>query len=401
MKRTELIQKLKQPSQEQVVFLVLDGLGGVQKNGKTELDAAYIPNIDSIAAKSETGLMTPIMPGITPGSGPGHLALFGYDPLQYIIGRGILSALGVKFPILDGDLAARVNFATVNEQFLVTDRRAGRIPDDINQKMCDKIREISLPGVEFFIETEKDHRAALIFRGREFSENISETDPQKTGVSPLEVNPLDDSDTSVATAKLLNQFLEKVKDKLKNEHPANMILIRGFALYTKILSFNELYGLNACSIAGYPMYRGLSSLAGMEVIDVESGVAPQFNKLREVWGKYDFYFVHIKYTDSFGEDGNFDKKVGVIEEVDTHIEKIVRLKPDVFVITADHSTPAIYKAHSWHPVPVLIQSRWSRESGVSHFSERNLQTGSLGLMNTVDLMSLVMAHSGRLAKFGA
>jgi 2,3-bisphosphoglycerate-independent phosphoglycerate mutase len=401
MKRTELIQKLKQPSREQVVFLVLDGLGGIQKDGKTELDAAHIPNIDRLAEKSETGLMTPIMPGITPGSGPGHLALFGYDPLQYIIGRGILSALGVKFPIQDGDLAARVNFATIDDQFLVTDRRAGRIPDDINQKMCEKIRDISLPGVEFFIETEKDHRAALIFRGREFSENISETDPQKTGVSPLDVNPLDDSNSSVATAELLNKFLKKVKDKLKNEHPANMILLRGFALYARIPSFNELYGLNACSIAGYPMYRGLSSLAGMEVLEVESGVEPQFNKLREVWGKYDFYFVHIKYADSFGEDGNFDKKVGVIEEVDTHIEKIVSLKPDVFVITTDHSTPAIYKAHSWHPVPVLIQSRWSRESGVSHFSERDLQTGSLGLMNTVDLMSLIMAHSGRLAKFGA
>lgn len=401
MEKIELIQQLKQRSNEQVVLLVLDGLGGLQKNGKTELEAAHTPNMDALAKSSESGLTTPIAPGITPGSGPGHFSLFGYDPLTYVIGRGILSALGVKFPIQDGDLAARVNFATIDDGGNVTDRRAGRIPDETNRKMCEKIREISLPGVEFFIETEKDHRAALILRGKQFSEHISETDPQKTGVPPLEVKPLDDDPSSKQTAALINTFVEAVREKLSSESPANIILLRGFALYTKIPTFQQLYEMNACAIAGYPMYRGLASLVGMDVIEVESGVAPQFKKLKEIWGTFDFYFVHIKYTDSFGEDGNFEKKVEVIEEVDNNLGEVLDLKPDVFVITGDHSTPASYRAHSWHPVPVVLSSKWSRKSGVSHFGETALQCGSLGVMNTLDLMTLIMAHSGRLAKYGA
>ncbi len=402
MNRFELMKMLKQTNDRKIVLLVLDGLGGLPKNGKTELEAAKTPNLDKLAGQSETGLMVPIMRGITPGSGPGHLALFGYDPLTYIIGRGILSALGVKFPVQDGDLTARVNFATIDDQGNVLDRRAGRIPDEINKKMCAKIREISLPGVSFFIETEKDHRAALIFRGQKFSENLSETDPQKTGVPPLEVRPLDRSKEAQKTAELINQFNSRVREKLKNEHPANGILLRGFALHKKIPSFKEVYGLNACAIAGYPMYRGLARLAGMQVIDdVESGVVPQFKKLQELWGNYDFYFVHIKYTDSFGEDGKFDEKVKVIEEVDRNIGTILDLQPDVFAITADHSTPAEYKAHSWHPVPLLLRSRWSRWAGVSGFNERSLLGGTLSTIDSLDLMPLLLAHAEKLAKFGA
>ncbi len=402
MNRFELIKMLKQTNERKIVLLVLDGLGGLQKNGKTELEAAKTPNLDKLAERSETGLMVPIMRGITPGSGPGHLALFGYNPLTYIIGRGILSALGVKFPVQDGDLAVRVNFATIDDQGNVTDRRAGRIPDEINKKMCDKIREISLPGVSFFIETEKDHRAALIFRGQKFSENLSETDPQKTGVPPLEARPLDRSKEAQKTAELINQFNSRVRAKLKNEHPANGILLRGFALHKKIPSFEEVYGLNACAIAGYPMYRGLARLVGMQVIDdVESGVVPQFKKLQDLWGNYDFYFVHIKYTDSFGEDGKFDEKVKVIEEVDRNIATILDLQPDVFAITADHSTPAEYKAHSWHPVPLLLRSRWSRWADVPGFNERSLLGGTLSTINSLDLMPLLLAHAEKLAKYGA
>ncbi len=401
MDRFDLIQQLKQPSQEKIVLLVLDGIGGLPRNGKTELETAKTPNFDELARASETGLMTPILPGITPGSGPGHLSLFGYDPLKYIIGRGILSALGVKFPIQEGDLAARVNFATVDGYGNITDRRAGRIKDDINRKMCKKLKEIKLNGVELFIETEKEHRAALIFRGKRFSDNISETDPQKTGVPPLTVKALDNDRASKETAELLNNFLKKVKDKLKDENPANMILLRGFALHTQIPSFKEIYGLNACAIAGYPMYKGLASLVGMQVIDVESGVKQEFDKVKELWNSYDFYFVHIKYTDSYGEDGNFEKKVSAIEEVDRNIKKILNLNPEVFVLTADHSTPANYRAHSWHPVPVLLKSKWSRANEIKNFGERQLINGTLGMIKSIDLMTLIMAHSGRLAKFGA
>ena len=401
MDRFDLMQMLKQHSEEKIVLLVLDGLGGLPLEGRTELETARTPTMDDLASRSDTGLMIPVLPGITPGSGPGHLSLFGYDPLRYLIGRGILSALGVKFPIREGDLAARVNFATLDAKGRVLDRRAGRIPDEINQAMCEKIREIRIPGIEIFIETEKEHRAALILRGDRFSDNLSETDPQKTGVPPLPVKPLDNQAESVHTAELLNQFLDEVRRKLKNEKPANGILLRGFALHQQIPLFEEIYGLNACAIAGYPMYRGLASLVGMDVIETQSGVEPEFEKLSELWGTYDFYFVHIKYTDSRGEDGDFKAKVKVIEEVDRHLPTILNLKPDVLAITADHSTPATYGAHSWHPVPLLINSKWARPSEVTHFGENELVRGSLGTLRSSDLMPLLLAHGGKLAKFGA
>jgi 2,3-bisphosphoglycerate-independent phosphoglycerate mutase len=401
MDRFDLMRMLKQHSEEKIVLLVLDGLGGLPLEGRTELETARTPAMDDLASRSDTGLMTPVLPGITPGSGPGHLALFGYDPLQYLIGRGILSALGVKFPIREGDLAARVNFATLDAKGKIVDRRAGRIPDEINQAMCEKIREIHIPGIEIFIETEKEHRAALILRGDRFSDKLSETDPQKTGVPPLPVKPLDNKAESVHTAELLNQFLDEVRRKLKNEKPANGILLRGFALHQQIPLFEEIYGLTACAIAGYPMYRGLASLVGMDVIETQSGVQPEFEKLAEQWGTYDFYFVHIKYTDSRGEDGDFKAKVKVIEEVDRHLSTVLNLKPDVLAITADHSTPATYGAHSWHPVPLLISSKWARRSEVAHFGENELARGSLGIMRSINLMPLLLAHGGKLAKFGA
>ncbi len=401
MDRFELISRLKQSTSERIVLLVLDGLGGLPVGGKTELEAAHTPNLDRLAGTSETGLMVPILRGITPGSGPGHLALFGYDPLTYMIGRGILSALGVKFPVRQGDLAARVNFATVDADGNVTDRRAGRIKDEVNRKMCELIRRIAVDGAEFFIETEKEHRAALIFRGSEFSDQLTETDPQRTGVPPLQVKPLDNTEAAKSTASMLNNFLGRVKETLQTQHPANMILLRGFALHTAIPSFKEVYGLNACAVAGYPMYRGLASLVGMDVIETESGVAPQFEKLAEVWEKYDFFFLHIKYTDSAGEGGDFGRKVSVIEDVDKNIGAILDLEPDVLAVTADHSTPASYKAHSWHPVPLLLNSKWARYRTGTRFCETDLACGTLGTIQSLDLMPLVMAHSGRLAKFGA
>ena len=245
MDKLELMKMLKQPSEEKIIFLVLDGVGGLPQEDRTELELAHTPNMDKLALKSDTGLMVPVARGITPGSGPGHLSLFGYDPLQYIIGRGILSALGVKFPIRDGDLAARVNFAPLDAKGNVVDRRAGRIPDEINRTMCEKIREIKIPGLEIFIETEKEHRAALVFRGQQFSDHVTETDPQKTGVPPLPVKALENTPLSVHTAELLNEFLSEVRKKLKNEKPANGILLRGFALYQQIPSMKDIFGLNA------------------------------------------------------------------------------------------------------------------------------------------------------------
>ncbi|MCK5655624.1 MAG: 2,3-bisphosphoglycerate-independent phosphoglycerate mutase [Candidatus Aureabacteria bacterium] len=393
------IKPLVQKNESKIILLVLDGLGGLPKNGKTELETAGKPNMNKILKSSSIGQMLPIASGITPGSGPGHLGLFGYDPQKYILGRGILEAIGINFKVQHGDLCTRINFATVDDKGNVTDRRAGRIPTELNKKLCARLGNIKLKDVDVFVEPVKEHRAAIIFRGQGLFDKLCETDPQKTGVPPIELKALDKD--SQKSQKVVNDFFRQAKEILKDEHPANMIMFRGWANYVKIPSFNEVYGLKAAAVAGYPMYRGLAKLTGMDVIETESGIVPQTETLSRIYKDYDFFFVHIKYTDSAGEDGDFERKVKVIEEVDAHLPEILKLNPDVFVVTGDHSTPAVYKAHSWHPIPALLKSKWVRPGGHSNFCESECVVGSLGTFKSKELMSLILAHAGRLSKFGA
>ncbi|MGB7442781.1 MAG: 2,3-bisphosphoglycerate-independent phosphoglycerate mutase [Coleofasciculaceae cyanobacterium] len=387
-----------------IVYLVLDGVGGLPdpKRGGTELQVAQTPNLDELAKESSCGLLEIVGPGITPGSGPGHLALFGYDPLEYSVGRGVLSALGIDFDLQEGDVAARVNFATIDEDGKVTDRRAGRIATDLNQKLSKKIREkvdLDFDG-EYFFETVSQYRAVFVLRGKELGGELPDTDPQVTGTAPHE--PKAQSENSQKTADIVRSFIEQVKQILAEENPANMILMRGFERYQPLPSLADRFALKGLCIADYPMYRGVSRLIGMDLVPPPGGMKERFGVLQEPYGEqYNFYFLHIKKSDSTGEDADFDAKVKLIEEVDQLLPQIRSLEPDVLVVTADHSTPATMGQHSWHPVPVTMQAKFARVDSVAHFDEYACSQGMLGTRPGIHLMGLALAHAGRLRKYGA
>jgi 2,3-bisphosphoglycerate-independent phosphoglycerate mutase len=398
-----LISELLVSNSTKIVFLIMDGLGGIQMEGKggTELQAARTPNLDQLAEVSSCGLLDPVGPGITPGSGPAHFALFGYDPIRYNIGRGILEATGVDFPLTEKDVVARMNFATVDSQGKVTDRRAGRISTETNQRVCQKIRQGLKPGagLEVIVETVKEHRGILVLRGDGLRGEIQDTDPEREGVPPLEAKAL--IPEAKDTASRVQNLLSQVGKILADEPKANIILLRGFAKHTCYPSMKERYGLNSLAIAAYPMYRGISRLVGMTVLSDVSNLEEEFRALEENFPGYDFFFLHVKQTDSRGEDGNFDAKVKVIEEVDRYIPRVLALKPDVLVVTGDHATPAKLASHSWHPLPVILHSKFCLVDGVKKFDEVSCIQGALGRMPSVDLMPLALANAQRLNKFGA
>lgn len=387
-----------------IVFLVLDGLGGLPhpETGLTELEAASTPNLDRLARKAALGLIQPVAPGVSPGSGPGHLALFGYEPTRWLIGRGVLSALGVGFDLREGDVAVRLNFATVDASGRVVDRRAGRPSDEEGKRLVEKLRAGVQPpvGVDLFFEPEKEHRAVLVLRGEGLVAALSDTDPQATGVPPLHVRPL--ADGAEASARLVQAVLDEAARVLADEPRANAVLARGFAAYERYPSMADRYKLRSRAIARYPMYRGVARLLGMEVEPAPASDAESVAVLADRFQEYDFHFVHFKAIDSRGEDGDFDAKVAAIEAVDRLIPAVEALEPDVLVVTGDHSTPWSLRAHSWHPVPLLLNSPWCRPApDVSGFGERECRRGELGVFPAVDLMSLALAHAGRLAKYGA
>lgn len=404
MEISDVWQALAQPTGGTIVYVVMDGLGGVPdaKHGRTELHVAQTPHLDDLAARSSCGLLEIVGPGITPGSGPGHLALFGYDPFTYSIGRGALSALGIDFDLQEGDVAARVNFATLDDNGDITDRRAGRIDTRTNQRLCQQITQaVNLSfGGEYFFKTESEHRAVLILRGTGLSGAIHDTDPQQTGRPPLELQPR--TDEAEHTVQIVRSFIHQVHDVLADEPEANGILLRGFEQYRPIPSLCERFRLSGVCFADYPMYRGVSRLLGMHIPPPPGGVEARFEALRACYGEmYNFYFLHVKKTDSYGEDGDFDAKVQSIETVDRLMPHLLDLEPDVLVVTADHSTPAVMSGHSWHPVPVLLHARTARVDDVKTFNELACARGVLGLRPGLHLMGLALAHAGRLAKYGA
>jgi 2,3-bisphosphoglycerate-independent phosphoglycerate mutase len=397
----ELMRELQISNDSKIVMLVLDGLGGLpfEPGGPTELEAARTPNLDQLAAGSLCGLSLPIRSGITPGSGPAHLSLFGYDPLKYEIGRGVLEALGIGFDLQDQDVAARGNFCTVDGKGLITDRRAGRIPTGKNIELCKLLRDIDLPGVQIFVETVKEYRFVLVLRGEGLEGDLTETDPQQLGVPPLPVEAL--VPKAEQTAQLFNQWIAQARGILGDQHPANMVTLRGLAKNPGLPSMEKVYGLRAAVIASYPMYRGVAKLVGMDVLDTGEMLEEEVETLRAHFSDYDFFFVHVKKTDSAGEDGDFERKVSIIEHVDELVPAILDLKPEVLIVTGDHSTPALLKSHSWHPVPTLLHSRYCRADPTEEFSERGCSRGALGRFPAVDLMPIAMANALRLAKYGA
>ncbi len=396
-----LVKELKTQNDSKIVLLVSDGIGGLplEPGGKTELETANTPNLDALARRSVLGMSIPVLPGITPGSGPGHLGLFGYDPLKHIIGRGVLEALGIDFELGPNDVAIRGNFCTLDENGNIVDRRAGRIPTEVGAKLCEKLAQIQVPGVEIFVRPVKEYRLVVVLRGEGLGGDVEDTDPQKTGVPPLD--PVAKNEASQRTAEICKEFLRQAREILKDDHPANFLTLRGIAKRPPITPFSEVYGMKAAAIAVYPMYRGLARLVGMEVLDVGSDFESEIATLEKVWNDYDFFFVHFKYTDSTGEDGNFEAKVQRIEELDSYIPRITALKPDVLIVTGDHSTPSKLKSHSWHPVPVLLSADTCRFDGSEAFNESACRRGELGQFESRYLMMLAMAHAGRLSKFGA
>ncbi|HEY8469868.1 MAG TPA: 2,3-bisphosphoglycerate-independent phosphoglycerate mutase [Longimicrobiales bacterium] len=399
----ELPDDLVEHGESRIVLVVLDGLGGLPdpESGRTELETASTPNLDRLARASAVGLIEPVAPGISPGSGPGHLALFGYDPVRWNIGRGVLSALGVGFDLREGDVAARLNFATLDAEGRVVDRRAGRPSDADNRRLVERLRaEVPAPeGVELFFEPEKEHRAVMVLRGDGLSAALSDTDPQQTGVPPLHVRPL--AEGAERTARIVQDVLDAAVRALADEPRANGLLVRGFAAYERYPSLADRFKLRGLAIARYPMYRGIARLLGMDVAPVPETDEDSVATLEREFAAYDFHFIHFKAVDSRGEDGDFRAKVKAIEAVDALIPRIEALAPDVLIVTGDHSTPSRLRAHSWHPVPVLLASKWVRGGDVTGFGERECRKGELGIFPAKHLMSLALAHAGRLARFGA
>ncbi len=400
----ELMRRLTNASGGKILLLVLDGLGGLprEQGGPTELEAAATPNLDRLAREGSTGLSIPVARGVAPGSGPAHLALFGYDPVAYEIGRGVLEATGIGLEVNPGDVAIRGNFCTLDADGNIVDRRAGRIPTEEGAKRVELLRQIELPGVQIDVQIAKEYRFAMVLRGEGLNGDIADTDPQKTGVPPLPVKAR--SPQAEKTAALVSQWLEKAREQLKGQEPANFCTLRGFASEPGLPKYGDVYKLKAACVAVYPMYKGVARLVGMDIVETTAHDTTQdeFEKVAQIWDEYDFVFCHIKYTDSRGEDGDFDAKVNVIEEVDAALPALLDLNPDVMVVTGDHSTPATYQAHSWHPVPTLL---WAPATHMTDraevFGERACMTGALGQFPATDLMPLALAHAKRLEKFGA
>lgn len=398
----KFLHELIVPAKTKIVLLMMDGLGGLalKPGGKTELETACTPNLDSLAEQSVLGLTQPAGPGITVGSGPGHLAIFGYDPIEYEIGRGALEALGVDFELGPDDVAARGNFCTIDENGMITDRRAGRIPTDTARELINMLRTIKVEGVEFFLEPVKEHRFAFVMRAPGLSDALSETDPLKVGAPTLPVRALNRE--AERAAQYVSLFIEQARCLLADKHPANMITLRGFAKLPCIPTYPELYGLHPAAIAINGMYRGVARLAGMEVLHVcGDTIADEFTTLEKCWNDFDFFYLHVKKTDTFGEAGDFDAKVRVIEEVDALIPRLLALDPDVIVVGGDHSSPAVLKSHSWHPVPALIYGKYVRADGISEFGERACTRGSLGILPAKHIIPIALANAGRVTKYGA
>jgi 2,3-bisphosphoglycerate-independent phosphoglycerate mutase len=401
LERPTLPDAVAQESGGKVVLLVADGLGGLPHpgTGLTEIEAASTPNLDALARESVTGLHVPIAPGITPGSGPAHMALFGYDPVGCVIGRGVLEALGIGFGLAEGDVAIRVNFATVDAEGRITDRRAGRIPTEKCTELAERLDRIKLPGVEVFVRPVKEHRAVIVLRGAGLEGGLNDTDPQATGVPPLPFEGV--AREQEKTAELLRAFLGAAAEMLKDEPRANMLTLRGISTRPDIPTFGERYRVRAAAIAGYPMYRGVAGLVGMDVLPPAETPEELGAALEGAYGDYDFFFIHFKKTDSTGEDGDFDRKVAATELFDTVVPRVLAVGPDVLLVTGDHSTPAALASHSWHPVPVALRAKSARVDAVDRFGESAFASGGLGVVRATDLMALMLAHAGRLAKFGA
>ncbi len=383
-----------------IVLLVVDGLGGAPHpdTGLSELETARLPALDALARRSACGLTTPVTHGVTPGSGPGHMALFGYDPVKYLMGRGVLEALGIGLDLAEDEVAVRGNFCTVDSDGLLVDRRAGRISTERSAPLVERLNTIEVPGVDVSVYPVRDYRFVLVLKGNGLGDRVTETDPQVVGAAPLDPTAL--SGEAEPTAQAARAFVAAARGLLQGEESANMVLLRGLSGLPQLPDFGKSYRLDPAAIAAYPMYRGLARLVGMRVIPTGETFEHELDTLSDRFEEHDFFFLHYKPADAAGEDGDFDAKVARLEELDAAIPRLLELGPDVLVVAGDHSTPAITAGHSWHPVPLLIHSELSVGEGVEKLSERACAAGSLGRIPATSVMLLAMAHAGKLIRFG-
>src|SRR5215471_2755015 len=402
MQLHEFYSSLAIPNDNKIVVLLIDGLGGTSHKDygyMTELEYAPHPNIDRLASRSATGMLTPVLPGITPGSGPAHLGLFGLDPIAFNIGRGVLEALGIGIVPEPTDVLARGNFCTVDDEGAIIDRRAGRIPTHICEQRLALLRDIRVPRSHIELHAVRDHRFVLRLKGTGLDGDIDNTDPGAVGAKPKPAKAL--TQRAETTANIVNAFVDQALDRLKGQSAANALVLRGFSMLPNIPSFDELYGLRSAALAIYPMYKGLARAVGMDILNCGNAFPDQLRTLETQWDGYDYFFIHYKYTDSCGEDGDFLAKVNHIETLDSSIGSLVNLEPAVLAVTGDHSTPAVLKSHSWHPVPLLLVSPTCRRDGSTAFTENVCARGGLGTLESKYLMGLLLAHALRLEKFGA
>jgi 2,3-bisphosphoglycerate-independent phosphoglycerate mutase len=397
----ELMKSISVKNPAKMFMLVIDGLGGLPLHGKTELEECHIPNLDNLASQSICGLVDPIYPGITPGSGPSHLALFGYDPIKYQIGRGVLEALGIGMQLTEGDMAARGNFATTDEKGVIVDRRAGRISTEKNEALCKLLQNGigEIEGVKITITPGKEHRFAVLFEGKGLADGLTDADPQKDGKLSIPVHAT--SESAKFSERVVNRFIREATHLLRSQEAANTILLRGLSQLPKIPTMTELFQVRPAAIAVYPMYKGIARLVGMDVLGAGEEIRDEVKALRDHLDQYDFFYIHIKKPDMFGEDGNFQGKVKAIEEVDEYIPDLLDLEPDVLVVTGDHSTPSVLKSHSWHPNPILLFSRFVRTDAVKKFDEGSCLLGGLGRFPATGIMPLMLANALKLQKYGA
>lgn len=400
MEYEEILKNISIKTDSKILLLVMDGLGDLPINGKTPLEAAKTPNLDSLAGECACGLTDPVFMGITPGSGPAHLSLFGYDPTRYLLGRGILEALGVGVEVGSNDLVARGNFATKKDG-LITDRRAGRIPTEENEILCRELNASlsSIEKAEVSLFPGKEHRFVVRFRRPGLDDRLTDADPQKEDKPITYTSAV--SGEAEETARIVNTFMDNVSEILKERTKANTVLLRGFSKYPSIPTMQKLFKLNPAAIANYPMYKGLAKLVGMKILPVGAEISDLFETLEKHYKDFDFFYIHVKKTDSAGEDGDYDHKVAVIEKTDSFIPRLIELRPDVLAVTSDHSTPCLLKGHSWHPNPFMLCARTAMPDEVRAFTERNCSRGYFGRFQSLYAMPLMLAHAEKLKKYGA
>ncbi len=416
MKRLEMLSTLAHKNDKKILLWVFDGIGGLPhpETGKTELETAVTPHIDAFVARSMTGRTLAFGQGVTPGSGPGHLALFGYPNDQIVIGRGVLEVLGSsevllggervsRFSLSKGDVAARCNFATrqvVGGQAVITDRRAGKPATAVSTALVQRISaEVSIEGVEVFLLPGKEHRFSVVFRGEGLVGEVTETDPQVTGAAALRCEPC--TPAAARAAEVVNAFVDQINTILADEPAANTALLRGIAGRPDIPTLPELFGLRCGAIAAYPMYRGIASLLGFDVLGDPKTWAEEVEVLKANYDSYDLFYLHIKETDSVSHLGHFDEKVKIFEQCDALFQAAIELGFEVVIITGDHCTPSTLMEHSWHPIPTVMGHPGCLFDDVGKLGERACARGTLGDIEARDLVPLAMAASGKFLKYGA